>query len=121
MLKDLQKETSETWVNLLKYFAEELTNKKEFNQQISDIWQDIESFFATKIMNFSDGNFNFNQLNTWQQWQTETHRLIRLLKTDLIFFAGAKQEVTKNIRLASIQEKLKLAIQLTEDLPKSLD
>ncbi len=116
MLNNTQNETQNTWVNLLKCFATELTNKKEYNETITYRWQEIDSYFSTNIMNFDESKIDLNQVYNWQTWQIETHRLMRLLKTDLLFFANAKQEVTKNTRLASIQEKLKSAIQLTENL-----
>ncbi len=116
MLNKLQLETLSAWVKLLKCLLEKLETETKLNLSQSKQWQEIERYFSTKIMSLTFDDLSSSQLNLWQSWQTETHRLIRLLKTDLLFLASAKQDSTRKQRLVLIEAKLQNAIQLTENL-----
>jgi hypothetical protein len=121
MLNKLQIEILNGWVILLNSFLTKVSQNSLLNPSQSKQWQDIEQYFSTNIMNLSCDDLSYSQVNLWQSWQTETHRLIRLLKTDLLFLLSAKQDLTKKERLTLIEAKLHNAIQLTENLQRSLN
>lgn len=114
MLNNTQLELLNDWVILLSSFQKKLTEEKKINLSANQICQELESYLNTKIIHLNFDEFDSSQVSQWQTWQTETHRLIRLLKTDLLFLASAKQDSTRESRLNSIQVKLHNLIHLTE-------
>ncbi len=106
----------EEWIKLLKIFQREwdLQNQNYYYQ--SPIWQDILFFLQEKIVPFSADFADSNEANLWQSWQTETHRYVRLLTTDLLFFDTAKQPMTKKVKHSLVSQHLESAIALSQNM-----
>ncbi|WP_141712687.1 heterocyst frequency control protein PatD [Cyanobacterium sp. IPPAS B-1200] len=104
------------WVFLLKDFQSQWLLQEINNYYQTPIWQKINEFLHSQIMGLSDDDFPPDNISLWQSWQTESYRFIRLLNTELLFFASAKQPQTKHLKANSINEKLQGAIALSEHL-----
>ncbi|MBE9221160.1 heterocyst frequency control protein PatD [Cyanobacterium stanieri LEGE 03274] len=104
------------WVFLLKDFQSQWNLQKINNYYQTSLWQKINGFLQSEIMSLNEDDFPLNNIPQWQSWQTETYRFIRLLNTELLFFASAKQPHTKQLKTNSISQKLQGAIALSENL-----
>ncbi len=106
----------EEWIDLLTTFQNQWFLQNTDNYYQSPIWQNIQVYLREKIIPFSGELFDSNVARLWQSWQTETHRCIRLLNTDLLFFASAKQISTRQAKASLIDQHLRSAIALSENL-----
>jgi hypothetical protein len=106
----------EEWIDLLTTFQNQWCLQNTDNYYQSPIWQNIQVYLREKIVPFSEELLDSNIARLWQSWQTETHRYIRLLNTDLLFFASAKQSSTRQGKASLIDQHLRSAIALSENL-----
>lgn len=104
------------WVFILKNFQHQWHLQEINNYYQTPIWQKINDVLQSKIMTLAQDDFPDDNIPQWQSWQTETYRFIRLLNTELLFFASAKQPHTKQLKFNSITQKLQGAIALSEHL-----
>ncbi|MGY6528550.1 MAG: heterocyst frequency control protein PatD [Cyanobacterium sp.] len=105
-----------SWVLLLKNFEHQWLLQEINNYYQTPTWQEINQFLHSQIMVLSDHDFPPDNISLWQSWQTETYRFIRLLNTELLFFASLKQPRPKQLKANSITQKLQGAIALSENL-----
>lgn len=72
--------------------------QQEFNSS-------LQQWFQNNIISFNAGELNEAIAARWQSLQTEIKREFRLLSTDIIFLASARQIVTKESRLKSVRDR----------------
>ncbi|AFZ46323.1 hypothetical protein Cyast_0343 [Cyanobacterium stanieri PCC 7202] len=104
------------WVFLLKDFQNQWHLQEINDYYQTPIWQKINGVLQSEIMTLGQDDFPVDNIPQWQSWQTETYRFIRLLNTELLFFASAQQPQTKQLKINSITQKLQGAIALSENL-----
>jgi len=104
------------WIILLTTFQNQWVLQNTDNYYQTPIWQNIQVYLRENILPFSEELLDSNVASLWQSWQTESHRYIRLLNTDLLFFASAKQISTKRAKASLIDQHLQSAIALSENL-----
>ena len=65
----------------------------------------LSGYFKTEIASISDRHIDPAHVSRWQSVQTEILRAFKLLSTDLLFLASARQGVTKSKRIKSIKQR----------------
>ena len=89
MLPTTQKNILIAWVNLLNNFQIIIAEEKIHLTNIRRQWQEIQTYLQSQIMTIDcDDLPNLNK-SSWQTWQTETYRYVRLLNTELLFWYSA--------------------------------
>jgi len=68
--------------------------------------QQLEQQFQTDIMALTDRELDPQMGAQWQSLQTEMHRMMRLLRTDVTFLQAARQSALRQKRQASIRDRL---------------
>ena len=66
----------------------------------------LQNWFAKNINNLSESGIEQAYIPRWQSIQREINREFKLLTTDILFLASARQEATKTKRLTSISDRL---------------
>lgn len=103
------------WLGLLKSFESLLCGEGHNLGLVKDRFPDIQFYFNNEIMSIEPTDLDCNIRASFQSWQTETYRYLRLLQTDFFFYQSAKQLNTRLDRISLIQQRLKDAIKLTEN------
>ncbi|MBF2055945.1 MAG: heterocyst frequency control protein PatD [Cyanobacterium sp. T60_A2020_053] len=116
MLSKLHFELVQDWILLLKKFGDEWQSQNQQAYHLSEEWQKIQQFLQKKILPLSFDDLDSENQRLWQSWQTETHRYLRLLHTDLLFFATAKQPQTKSMKASTITQHWQGTLQLSINL-----
>ncbi len=104
-----------SWLDLLNSLDSLFCNDKNNSAVVKDKWHQIQKYLQAKIMTLDSGDLDISQKSLFQSWQTETYRYIRLLQTDFLFYESAKQANTKQSRFLIIKQRLKGAINLTDN------
>jgi len=96
------------FITLLTEFIQVVeTEKPEFSKDIvNQEFQDLSAWFKLHIAVLGDRNLESAIASRWQSVQTEIQREFKLLATDILFLASARQNSTKQKRLKSINDRL---------------
>ena len=91
------------------------------NAEIAAIWSDLKQVFQERIISLTDEELEGEVASRWISLQTEIQREFRLLNTDWLFWASARQQVIKQARAKAVRERLRKLSQycqlmLTNDL-----
>ncbi len=79
----------------------------DFNlAKIREIFQELEAIFQKEILGASVEGLDPSLASVWQSTQTEIHRTLRLLGTDLLFLQSSRQQRTTEQRLKIIRHRL---------------
>lgn len=114
MLPKLHKSELVGWLNLLRGFQGLLGEGEVKSQRVRDAWGEIQEYLQGKIMTLTVEDVDIMEKSFFQSWQTETHRYIRLLATDLMFLYSAKESQSQ--KLVMVNQRLNAVIQLTEKM-----
>ncbi|MEM8780331.1 MAG: heterocyst frequency control protein PatD [Cyanobacteria bacterium P01_G01_bin.49] len=86
-------------------------------------YEQLKQVFHQKIMSLSTKELDSSQIIFWQSAQTEIHRTVRLLATELLFLQSARQTKTTEQRLSKISRSLEQLIiycqKLIDESPKN--
>ncbi|MEQ8963534.1 MAG: heterocyst frequency control protein PatD, partial [Coleofasciculus sp. C2-GNP5-27] len=74
-------------------------------------FQAVKQLFDARIITISPDEVNQEQVSAWQSRQTEIHRHIRLLETDMLMLQAARNSATVQSRVAIICDRLNTLIQ----------
>lgn len=75
-----------------------------------EIWASLSQFFQQQIIPLTDEDLSGEVASRWVSLQTEIQREFRLLNTDWLFWASARQPATKEARAKNILERLRKSI-----------
>ena len=78
------------------------TSKSVVKQQFGQLQQ----WFEQNIDNITGEKIEITYVPRWESIQREIKREFKLLNTDVLFLASARQAITKNKRLKSIGDRL---------------
>ncbi len=116
MLPKSSKKVLITWLNLLENFQEIISEEKVDFSSVKKQWDRISDYLQSHIVPINCDNISGVNKFSWQTWQTETYRYVRLLNTEILFWRSSKQVQTKLDRFLNIKKKLEEMIQLTNHL-----
>ena len=99
------------FLNLLKDFREQLNGSDQSITQTS--WYNLQQFSQEKLLSLTEDSLAESRVQQWRSLQTEIQRELRLLNTDILFLAAARQTKTKELKLQSISDRLTRLIQFS--------
>ena len=120
MLSSIQENILSDWLNLLEDFCQLISQSPIDVGKVKSDWSQIESYVRSQIISFDISSLPLSHQSSWQTWQTETNRYVRLLNTELIFWYSAKKNQTQNDRFKNINNRLQQMISLTK-IAQSID
>ena len=74
--------------------------------QVNAEFGELQQWFQQNIVVLDSADIELSIVARWQSVQTEIKREFKLLATDILFFASARQNTTQNKRLKSISDRL---------------
>ncbi|MBP0021602.1 MAG: heterocyst frequency control protein PatD [Cyanobacteria bacterium SBLK] len=94
-------------------FQAAIESSADFGREISEKFAKIEQMYREKILTLEAENDEKNDLDgsyLWRSLQTETHKMLRLLQTDIIFLQSSRQAATRQQRKANCLAKIERLI-----------
>ena len=81
-------------------------------------FQNLQQWFDGNIVNLDSQGIEILVVSRWESIQREIKREFKLLSTDILFLASARQSVTRNKRLQSITDRTDKLINYCQGLLK---
>ena len=107
MLPASQERAYQDFLTLLTEFGEVLENTEKIDKnRVKQKFGDLSTWFKLHIVILDDRNLSPAIASRWQSVQTEIQREFKLLSTDILFLASARQNSTQQKRIKSINEHL---------------
>lgn len=104
MLSIIHKKVYLEFLNLLEDFQEQLNGSDQSIAQRG--WYNLQQFSQEKLLPLTEDGLAESIVQQWRSLQTEIQRELRLLNTDILFLAAARQTKTKELKLQSISDRL---------------
>lgn len=79
-------------------------------------FQQVQKNFNDRVMTLNPDELEQQFLNQWQSLQTEIHRTLRLLGTDLMMLRSSRHNQTFNTRLITVKQRLEKLISYCQHL-----
>ena len=84
-----------------------VVEKQELNLASLKIeFEQLSQWFQAHVVSLSDRQIELAHASRWQSVQTEILREFKLLSTDMLFLASARQDFTQQKRIKSIKNRL---------------
>ncbi|MGD1921858.1 MAG: heterocyst frequency control protein PatD [Pleurocapsa sp.] len=108
MLSTLHNRAYQDFLTLLTDFHNFMLNsQKQTNLLIiKQEFKKLEQWFKQNINSLDDEGIDTAYIPRWQSVQREVNREFKLLTTDILFLASARQDATRIKRLKSISDRL---------------
>ncbi len=107
----------QTFLNTLKQLQETLNTDGDYAALKAGFSQ-LQQQFQQEIMALTGEELTGELLSQWQSSQTEIHRTMRLLQTDLMFLQTSRNPETSQQRLATVRDRVEKLIQFTASFTK---
>jgi len=92
---------------LTEFIQVTVVTEQEFNNDlVKKEFQSLSAWFNLHIAVLNDQGLAPALASRWQSVQTEIQREFKLLSTDILFLASARQNSTQQKRLKSIKDRL---------------
>lgn len=110
------------FMTLLTTFSQNLAVQEAKNNQsfITQKFQSIAAWFEQNLVPLGTQDIEPAIAHRWQAVQTEILREFKLLSTDMIFLAAARQQATQLTRIKNIDERLTKLISYCQIMIKDL-
>ena len=108
MLPTLHNRAYQDFLTLLtdfRIFAVNAQNKTDLAGTKQE-FQKLEEWFKQNISHLEERGIDIAYIPRWQSIQREINREFKLLTTDILFLASARQDATKNKRFKSIENRI---------------
>ena len=112
MLPLSYQQTYQTFFNLLKQL-EEMLNAEADYEELKAGFSKLQQQFQQEIMALTGEDLTGEIFSQWQSSQTEIHRTMRLLQTDMMFLQTSRNPETSQQRLATVRDRVEKLIQFT--------
>ena len=106
MLSSLHNRAYQNFLTLLNKFQIDAENEKASLERVKQEWEQLKLCFEQQIVGIDVGEVPEAIASRWQSVQTEIKREFKLLSTDVLFLASARQITTQNKRVKSISDRL---------------
>lgn len=83
---------------------------------LRDRYQNVQLLFQSQIATLSADDLAPEHAPRWQSLQTEIHKQMRLLETDMMLLLSSRSSATSQRRLLSVRDRLNTLIQYCEAL-----
>jgi hypothetical protein len=110
------------FLTLLTTFRQKLSTQEAKNNQslATQEFQKMSEWFEQNLISLSNQDLAPEIAPRWQAVQTEILREFKLLSTDILFLAAARQQTTQLTRLQSIDGRLTKLISYCQIMIKDL-
>ncbi len=105
MLPKSQRELLEEWVGLMRQFQTTLKCGRE-KTVVAKKWEEIKQYFYGQILPLGDNS-------RCLAWVRETHRLLRILDTQLLFWYSARGQDSQQRHLEPLLQTVQRIVTLT--------
>ncbi|AFY76574.1 MAG: heterocyst frequency control protein PatD [Hydrococcus sp. C42_A2020_068] len=106
MLPTLHQNAYQKLLTLLRGLREQLDSPNSRVTVIQEKFQQIQQVFQEEVMLLESDELEGTFASHFQSMQTEMHRALRLLGTDILFLRSSKQAATSEQRLAAIRDRV---------------
>jgi hypothetical protein len=110
MLPPIHQKSYQNLLALLSGVQEQLQMPHPPLASVSEQIQQVQQVFAEQIATLSGEEFDPAIAMRWQSLQTEIHRALRLLATDLLFLRSSQKAATAEQRLANVRDRVEKII-----------
>jgi hypothetical protein len=119
----IHKKAYRDFLTLLNDLESHCQNSAEIadNAEITAIWSDLKQVFQEKIIPLTDEELEGEVASRWISLQTEIQREFRLLNTDWLFWASARQQGIKQARAKAVTERLRKLSKYCQLMLTSID
>ncbi len=83
---------------------------------LRDNFQKVQQLFDSKIASLNADDVAPHYASRWQSVQTEIHKQMRLLATDVMLLISARSSATFQRRVSSVRDRINTLIQYCEAL-----
>ena len=111
MLVPCQRQSYQDFQQLLDELHKSAQSQEVDKTEIQERFQAVKQFFEAQIITLTPDEFAQEQVSAWQSRQTEIHKHIRLLETDMLMLQTARYSETIQSRVAIIRDRLHTLIQ----------
>lgn len=73
--------------------------------KIAENFQAVQEIFQNQLLGLTTEELETSIIPSWQSIQTEIHRMLRLLGTDILFLQSSKRQETIQQRLDTIRDR----------------
>ena len=91
---------------LTRFQSLSVENEEASSERVKQEWEQLRLCFEQQIAGIDAGEIPEAIASRWQSVQTEIKREFKLLSTDVLFLASARQITTQNKRVKSISDRL---------------
>jgi hypothetical protein len=83
---------------------------------LKENFQACQHIFQHQIASLTENDLSPPEVLRWQPWQTEIHRLLRLLEMDVMFLQASRQTATAASRTISLRDRITTLVSLCDAL-----
>lgn len=120
MLPKSYRQAYHTWVKSLLTLQEQLYSPTPDVAMIEQTFQQVQQIFTAQILPLNSQEINLDIASRWQSIQTEIHRSLRLLATDILFLRTSKQSTSVRAKLTTISDRLCRLMEYCQLMEKGL-
>jgi hypothetical protein len=106
MIPTLHQKTYQKFQMVLQALREEIESPNSRVAAISEKFVQVQQVFQQEIMSLTSDELAEDEIARFVKVQTEMHRNIRLLGTDLMFLRSSKQATTSTQRSSTVRDRL---------------
>lgn len=106
MLPTIHNQAYQLWLDSLIRLREQLLESPLDCNTLLLQFQQVQQIFQEQIMVLTNNELEPAIASSWQSLQTESHRALRLLRTDLLFLRSSRSSDTIQLKLATIRDRL---------------
>ena len=119
----IHKKAYRDFLTLLNDLESHCQNSAEIadNAEITAIWLALKQVFQERIIPLTDEELEGEVASRWISLQTEIQREFRLLNTDWLFWASARQQGIKQARAKAVTERLRKLSKYCQLMLTSID
>ncbi|MEQ8995216.1 MAG: heterocyst frequency control protein PatD [Coleofasciculus sp. B1-GNL1-01] len=111
MLIPSQRQSYQDFQHVLDDLHKSIQKHELDKTEIQERFQAVKQLFQARILTLNPDEVNQEHVSAWQSRQTEIHRQMRLLETDMLMLQAARNSATVQSRVAIICDRLNTLIQ----------
>lgn len=110
MLQKFDSQSYRVFVQAVSKFQDQVMDKDLDIMALQKTFAEVQKIWQEQIFGVTPEDLRSEVLSIWQSTQTEIHRTLRLLATDLLFLQSSRQRETVEQRLGIVRDRLEQLI-----------
>ncbi|PSO50815.1 MAG: hypothetical protein BRC40_15055 [Cyanobacteria bacterium QH_8_48_120] len=110
MLPPIHLQRYQKLLTLLEQLQQSATAPNFEGTDLKKDFQKVQQFFQNQVMTLTSEELDPEVAARWQSLQTEIHRSLRLLQTDVMFLQASRQATTSQQRQARLCDRVEQLI-----------